>query len=61
MVLSTTSQPHLTQRPKATKLLEEKVEQLSGANETLLCNLATLYELESSKAAAKKKVGVVGG
>ena len=41
---------------QATKLLEEKIEQLSGVSETLISNLATLYELESSKATAKKRV-----
>jgi hypothetical protein len=32
------------------------MEHLSGVSETLVFNLATLYELESSKAAIKKRV-----
>lgn len=45
---------------QATKLLEEKIEQLSGVSETLICNLATLYELESSNPTVKKRVRADG-
>ena len=46
--------------PQAVKTTESQMEHLSGVSDTLVFNMATLYELESSKAAIKKRVRARG-